>query len=93
MEGVLLQECRRMNCLIRVDADGLLAASLGSLTSGSVLVYDSNGKLRYHGGITGSRGHEGENAGEEAVVNVLQGGKGSETSLPVFGCPIAEECR
>ena len=92
MDGVLLQECRRMNCQIRPDPNGQLAASLGSFTSGRVVLYDGHGKLRYHGGITGSRGHEGDNAGERAVIEILQGRRESQKSLPVFGCAIEEAC-
>src|SRR5216117_3490416 len=57
LEGVLLDRCRRMNCRIRPDPDGRLAAALGSLTSGGVALYDANGQLRYQGGITAARGH------------------------------------
>src|SRR5437899_8663782 len=64
LEGELLNDCRRMNCRICPDPDGKLAASLGSLTSGSVALYDAKRRLRYQGGITASRGHEGDNAGE-----------------------------
>jgi len=56
LEGALLRECRRMSCRIVSDPDGRLASSLGSLTSGRVVLYDAKATLRYHGGITGSRG-------------------------------------
>ena len=88
MEGALLTEARRLNCRIQPDYGGELAASLGSLTSGGVALYDSHGRLRYQGGITVSRGHEGDNAGELAVIEILRGGASHHESLPVFGCPI-----
>jgi hypothetical protein len=91
MEGTLLNECRRMNCRVRPDPDGRLAASLGSLTSGGVVLYDANGRLRYRGGITGARGHEGDNAAERAVIEILGGSRESHPSMPVFGCPIQQE--
>ena len=91
VQGALLDECRRMSCRIRPDPAGRLAVSLGSLTSGGVALYDANGKLRYRGGITGSRGHEGDNAGERAVMEILQGRRESHPSMPVFGCPIEQE--
>lgn len=87
-EGALLKECRRMNCRIHRDPDGKLAASLGTLTSGAVLLFDGKGRLRYQGGITAARGHEGDNAGARAVIEVLSGHNESHSSLPVFGCPI-----
>jgi hypothetical protein len=88
LQGGLLDACRRMGCQIRADPDGRLAASLGSLTSGGVVLYDAEGKLRYQGGITGSRGHEGNNAGEQAIIEILLGRRSSHKSMPVFGCPI-----
>lgn len=90
LEGALLVACRRMHCQVRPDPGGRLAASLGSLTSGSVVLYDANGKLRYQGGITSSRGHEGDNAGERAIIEILQGRRDSHRSMPVFGCPIQQ---
>jgi hypothetical protein len=86
--GVLLDECRRLGCIIRHDADGRLAAGLGCSTSGSVVLYDTQGRLRYHGGITMARGHEGDNAGERGVIEILQGLRASQVSMPVFGCPL-----
>lgn len=91
LEGALLDNCRRMGCRISPDPDGRLAASLGSLTSGQVVLYDANGRLRYQGGITSSRGHEGDNAGEQAVIDILQGRRDSHKTMPVFGCPIQQE--
>lgn len=88
VNGVLLDECRRLSCQIRVDPDGHLAVSLGSLTSGHVQLYDTDGRLLYHGGVTASRGHEGDNAGERALVEILRGRPASRKSMPVFGCPI-----
>jgi hypothetical protein len=91
LKGTLFDECRRMNCQIRPDPDGQMAASLGSLTSGQVLLYGADGRLRYQGGITASRGHEGDNEGERAVIEILRGSRASYKSMPVFGCPIQEE--
>jgi hypothetical protein len=86
----MLEECRQMNCRIRPDPDGRLAASLGSLNSGTVVLYDGHGRLRYTGGITAARGHEGDNPGERAIVEILMGTRESCSSMPVFGCPIRE---
>jgi hypothetical protein len=90
LEGALFEACRRMHCKVRPDPGGRLAASLGSLTSGVVVLYDARGKLRYQGGITSSRGHEGDNAGERAIIDILQGHRDSHRSMPVFGCPIQQ---
>src|SRR5713226_2476071 len=88
MAGALLDNCRRMSCRVRPDADGRLAGSLGSFTSGGVVLYDAKGRLRYQGGITASRAHEGDNAGKQAVIAILRGHHDSQKPMPVFGCPI-----
>jgi hypothetical protein len=90
LEGALLDTCRRMHCQVRPDPDGRLASSLGSLTSGGVVLYDADGRLRYQGGITSSRGHEGDNAGEQAIIDILSGRRSSHKAMPVFGCPIQQ---
>jgi len=91
VEGALLDDCRRMKCQVRPDPEGRLATSLGSLTSGGVVLYDRNGSLRYQGGITASRGHEGDNTGERAVIEILRGSRQTYRTMPVFGCPIQPE--
>src|SRR5579859_967899 len=46
------------------DIDGLQANLFGAETSGCVLLFDTHGRLLFKGGITGSRGHAGDNAAE-----------------------------
>ncbi|MHA3770889.1 RedB protein [Verrucomicrobiota bacterium sgz303538] len=70
------------------DLNGLLARLFGAETSGTTLLYDNAGRLRFRGGITSGRGHEGENPSEEAL---LAGFKDTETvpiSTHVFGCSL-----
>jgi hypothetical protein len=73
-----------------VDDDGTLAHRLGAETSGYVVLYDAAGKLLFSGGITRSRGHEGDSLGRHAICALLDGDAdaavGSKT--PVFGCPL-----
>jgi hypothetical protein len=73
--------------LIR-DDDGIEARRFGAATSGQTLLYDVSGTLRFSGGITGSRGHEGENAGRVALVNLLNRGTAERGGTSVFGCPL-----
>jgi len=68
------------------DVGGAEAARFGLETSGHVLLYDANGELRFSGGITDGRGHEGDNAGLDAAIDVLSGRAGATASYPVFGC-------
>ena len=56
--------------------------------SGHVLLYTPSGKLLFSGGITASRGHEGDNAGRSAVVSFILSGHASVDHTPVFGCSL-----
>ncbi len=70
------------------DQDGSEAVRFRATTSGDVLLFDSNGQLLFHGGITGSRGHTGENAGRSAIESILISGKAETKQTFVFGCPL-----
>lgn len=73
---------------LRDDA-GLEAARFGSLTSGQVVVYDEGGHLVFSGGITGSRGHVGDNVGRQAVAAHLGGAREApRPGTPVYGCAL-----
>jgi hypothetical protein len=77
---------------VREDSAGAEARIFGAETSGYLVVYAPNGKLLYKGGITGSRGHAGDNAGADAVISLLAGTPGLP-SAPVFGCSLLKECQ
>jgi hypothetical protein len=73
---------------VRLDAQGEEARRFGVRTSGHALLYDAEGRLRFSGGLTDSRGHAGESAGRRAVLACLQD-KGTERKIaPVYGCPL-----
>jgi hypothetical protein len=76
---------------VEPDVGGQTAARFKSSTSGEVFVYDREGKLRFHGGITAARGHAGDNLGESAVIAIALGGKSYVEHGPVFGCPFRAE--
>jgi hypothetical protein len=61
------------------------AHGFGARVSGQVLAYDGAGRLQFNGGITGSRGHEGDNPGRAAVEAMLAGRRHPVSSY-VFGC-------
>ena len=75
---------------VHEDTDGKQAQLFGAETSGYVLLYDTHGQLLFHGGITGSRGHAGDNAGEEAIVSLLAGKTVSLKQTPVYGCSLGK---
>jgi hypothetical protein len=55
------------------------------------VLYGTDGRLLFRGGITGARGHEGDSAGRDAVVALISGGVSSAAvSTPVFGCQILQ---
>lgn len=73
------------------DRDGALARQLGLATSGHVLLYGKDGRLRFGGGITAGRGHAGANSASrsltEALGELAHPGKPPVTTA-VFGCPL-----
>jgi hypothetical protein len=73
---------------LTLDPGGSLAARFGARTSGSVALYDDSGVLRFHGGLTDSRGHPGSSAGIAAIARIVTTGIGLGETTPVFGCPI-----
>ncbi len=78
------------------DLEGGLAATVGALTSGHAVVYDARGTLRFQGGLTGARGHEGDNAGTAAVRALIGEAATAAASAealhgnPVFGCDLSD---
>lgn len=81
---------------VRVAADegGREAARFGAGTSGLTLLYGADGRLLFSGGITAARGHEGDNAGRDALAGLLTDDKGEVSETPVFGCQLFDsECQ
>ena len=77
---------------VREDVDGAQARLFGAETSGHVLLYDKQGQLLFHGGITGGRGHAGGNAGESAILALTAGGQATVAQTPVYGCSLLGDC-
>jgi hypothetical protein len=68
------------------DDDGRESARFGVAVSGHTLLYDSRGHLAFSGGITGARGHEGDNAGRHAIEALLVDAAAPVAQTSVFGC-------
>jgi hypothetical protein len=77
---------------VHEDSDGAEARLFGAETSGYVLLYDPHGQLQFNGGITGGRGHAGDNAGENAVSSLLAGQAVSSRQTQVYGCSLLGKC-
>lgn len=73
---------------VQADQAGKVANELGMHTSGAVVVFDPSGKTRFHGGITVSRNHEGDNLGVRAISMLIQGQTPPLATTPVFGCRL-----
>lgn len=74
------------------DTGGAEARRFGAATSGHAVLYGADGALLFQGGLTGSRGHEGENAGRRAIEVFLAGSTTACREHPTFGCPLANDC-
>jgi hypothetical protein len=84
-----LESARRLAGVeVRIDAAGFEARQFGSATSGQVLLYSSAGRLLFSGGITASRGHEGDNLGRARVAALIRGDAPDRQVSPVFGCAL-----
>jgi hypothetical protein len=70
------------------DTDGIDARTFGALTSGQTILYDAEGRLLFNGGITGARGHAGDNPGRSSIVSLLTKDEAARKQTPVFGCPL-----
>lgn len=84
------------------DSGGMEAKRFGISTSGHVMLFDELGNLRFSGGVTSGRGHEGENRGSLALksqLGTLPTSRSHEarelkhhvSTFLVFGCSINEE--
>jgi hypothetical protein len=70
------------------DADGAEARLFGAETSGQVALYDPKGRLAFRGGLTGARGHFGDNPGRDAVLSLIQLERTGKAESLVFGCSL-----
>lgn len=73
--------------VVHADIDGQEARRFGATASGHVVVYDAAGQLRFRGGITDARGHEGDNPGRSRALAAIVRSPGA-TSGPTFGCEL-----
>ncbi|HEY9683527.1 MAG TPA: hypothetical protein V6C89_19905 [Drouetiella sp.] len=79
------------NATLRVDIDGKKASAYRIVTSGEILLYDANQHLVFSGGITGARGHVGDNISEDMLEDALMSLSKPDQApriAPVFGCRI-----
>jgi hypothetical protein len=71
-----------------LDEGGAESAVFQANVSGFTVLYDADGKLRFAGGITSARGHEGDSFGQRRIAAVLAGTAADRSDAPVFGCSL-----
>jgi hypothetical protein len=74
--------------MVLSDVDGAEAQRFGAETSGHTFLFDPSGRLLFNGGITASRGHSGDNAGESSIVSLIDNRASAREQTFVFGCAI-----
>jgi len=72
---------------LRDDA-GVESAIFNAATSGLTVLYDAEGRLLFSGGLTASRGHEGDSFGQRRIASLLTTGNADRHDSPVFGCAL-----
>lgn len=87
------QAMPRVHCIS--DLNGTEAALFHATTSGTALLYSSDGRLLFEGGITPARGHAGDNAGVDTIVSITHRPQPSDhtsvTRTNVYGCPLYDD--
>lgn len=73
---------------VLVDPDGKTTKDFGVVTSGHFLIYGADRNLVFSGGITPSRGHEGDSRASSQFIHSVNRYSREFTSWPVFGCSI-----
>jgi hypothetical protein len=74
------------------DVGGIETSRFGVATSGAVMLFHPNGELLFAGGVTASRGHDGDNAGSRRLHALLSlRSQAFQESTPVFGCRLCVE--
>lgn len=70
------------------DPGGSISGGAGAAVSGCVALLDPQDGLLFWGGVTPSRGHEGESVGLNSLRSILRGQEPVESRAPVFGCEL-----
>jgi hypothetical protein len=88
-QGELLQMAKSLHGgKVIVDRGGKEAGRFRVAGSGTTLLYSTTGQLLFRGGVTASRGHDGESVGEEAITSLVLGKPASVCRTPVYGCAL-----
>jgi hypothetical protein len=72
------------------DIGGVESERFGGKTSGQTYVFAAGGATLFSGGITGARGHAGDNAGTRRINDLVIRGISDRSVSPVFGCGLQD---
>lgn len=87
VKGDLWNQAQRLpNTQVYLDDNNTESQKFITNTSGEILLFRKDGILIYHGGITASRGHEGDNKGKSLISKYLKTGKIPKEEGEAFGC-------
>lgn len=86
----LVQRARKLGGQLLEDWDGQLAHEEGLPVSGATYLTDPAGKVRFRGGLTNGRGHEGLSIGTKSIETLLIGGETEVTVTPAYGCEVQD---
>jgi hypothetical protein len=73
---------------VRIDVGSAEADRFGAKTSGQTYLFSPEGELLFAGGITPSRGHQGNSIGRERIIALVTEASIEREVTDVFGCPI-----
>lgn len=76
------------NTRVVIDRGGVLSARFGAMVSGHILLYGSDNRLTFSGGITPYRGHEGDSPGSLDLLHRINSPHRDCKNWAVFGCSI-----
>ena len=62
-----------------------------ALLVSAALLYGSDGRLAFSGGLTSVRGHAGDSFGQERIVSLITTGAADRAESAVFGCPLDDD--
>jgi len=92
VESDLWTEVKRIpDVRAMIDRGGKQAELFKSYTSGQVFIYAPDGRLLFNGGITPSRGHEGDNLGIRRIMSLIRTGHADQAQSAVFGCALQDK--
>ena len=87
-QGDLYRLSQSLPAQIILDHNGAEVHRFRAVGSGTALLYSAQGRLLFGGGITPSRGQEGDSIGREAITDFIEHGTASINQAPVFGCTL-----